>query len=393
MSQSLLFHASTTAPLFTPYNIPRTDTLSSDAACARLITLHNRLTDREERRQNHALLQRIESLSDLEPNLYARMSLNPDSMAYWLPELRTAVSHTTQTNFEIPSTQIHRLPPEIAQYIRVEYRDTDETSRAAFNTYLHHVFDIEDAHPMFIKTGAFSDKFCGHNVICREPEQIGDYFHAINNKAMILGAGRSIDLVVREYIDPVPNTPTIYTGLPLRCEFRSFIDFSQENPRILGLVPYWHPDVLKKHFRAAAELGIAQACDDERTFRATEPELNARTRELTPVILSELERLLPALANTRLPMLEQQWSLDIMTTGDRLHLIDMAPMADSALVDMLYNVHDYATVDPAEIRRLKGEPNIDFNHGQDCVIKPGQTWLDGHVRSNAIAANFMLTQW
>ncbi len=45
---------------------------------------------------------------------------------------------------------------------------------------------------------------------------MGEYFQVINNFAMEVGAGMSVDIVAREYIEDVEENPTIYNGMPLQ---------------------------------------------------------------------------------------------------------------------------------------------------------------------------------
>ena len=67
----------------------------------------------------------------------------------------------------------------------------------------------------------------------------------LNNK-VIYGVSSNNEWVVREFIDDKENNPTIYNGLPLHTEYRVFVDFDKEE--IIGISPYWHPEVMKENF-------------------------------------------------------------------------------------------------------------------------------------------------
>ena len=56
---------------------------------------------------------------------------------------------------------------------------------------------------------------------------------------------------MREYIQPKPGAKEIYFGLPLRPEYRIFVDFDSD--RILGCSPYWEPEMMKKRFGHSAD--------------------------------------------------------------------------------------------------------------------------------------------
>lgn len=343
--------------MFVPGHASRTDQLPVDEMFDNLVARHETLTDPEEIEQSYALLQRTTSVSDLEPGLYGQFCQNPTSMAHWLPPLQqaltTARAQSGAQSLKIPRTQIHRLPPEMAQYIRVQHHDTNLVSRVAFNAYLEDAFDLPEANSgtsVFIKTGTFSDKFQGHNIYTEETNELGDYFHVINNKAMSLGAGHTVDLVVREHIPNTHNDPTIYDGLPLRTEFRTFIDLDyidpetgEKSPRLLGIVDYWHPEVIGKHLANGNALGITQMQADHATYQTHRPTLQARFDQWFGTVRNNVTELLPELALTHL---EGQWSLDIMLDGNDLYLIDMAPMYASALTELLINVDEYALVPP-----------------------------------------------
>lgn len=378
---------------FAPGKIMRTDGLDVDGTLAVFAAEFNKAETDTQRRQMHGLFHRTASVSDLTPALYERFSRNPNSMAYWLPKVVAANNAAAQANadtqantaghapFAIPETTIWRLPIELAQFIRIEYAQTNQISRETFNKLVASAFNLQEGHTYFIKTGVFSSKFEFANAKCSEPEEMGEYFQVINNIAMMLGAGETVDLVVREYIEDVEDNPTIYHGMPLRTEYRAFVDFdhcdtatNQPRPRVLGITPYWHPSVMEKALAlASSDVGahFGHITDDYHTYRAHKDQLMAKFHDHRDDVLDRLNTLL-------LPLYGQgmrgQWSLDVMKNGDQFYLIDLALMCESALADLLTVTDEYATVEPTVISEFADQLFIDyerFDHTFDTDYPAG----------------------
>lgn len=334
---------------FHPGHLWRTDGFDVDATLADI----RRRAEKTGADSDHALAMRIESVSDLTPALYEQFANNPASIAHWFPILEQALAALgPAAPFEVPVTRIARLPIELAQYLRIEYGQTTPASREAFNKLISALFELEDDHTYFLKTGVFSSKFEFANARCTEPDQAGEYFSVINNLAMTLGAGRTVDLCVRDYIEPETGTPTIYHGMPLRTEARVFIDVAGDEPRILGMVPYWHPVVMERALALGAAEGFEHIKADYKAYQGYRDEMMASFTDHRDELLARVQTLLPELAAAGLAELDGQWSLDLMITGDQVYAIDMAPMRTSALTELLANTEEYSLASPAEITKL-----------------------------------------
>ena len=279
--------------------------------------------DNPDRTNLEHLLSRTLSVSDLTENTYARFAQNKNSMYNWINEINHAIKKTKSTLLT-PKTKIFRLPIELAQFIRLEYPDTSTEDKALFNEIIFHQFGLEDGKTYFIKTGTFSSKFQFANAKCKEPKEMGEYFQVINNFAMQVGAGQSIDLVVREYIEDVENNPTIYNGMPLRTEFRAFVDCDTDE--LIGVVPYWNPLVMKRALRAGLSDSMAV---DYQTYLAHEKKLVNDYNEHLSKVKKAIEALLPELH------LKGRYSIDVMKNGDDFYVIDLALMSESALTELL----------------------------------------------------------
>ena len=361
---------------FAPGKLMRTDGLDVDKTLNDISQMFyatdtDSISDQFMRRQFHGLFHRTASVSDLTEDLYKRFKLNPNSMAHWLPKVVAANSTVTSAApapFLIPETTIWRLPIELAQYIRIPYEDTTSASRVLFNDIISTVFDLKPDTTYFIKTGTFSCKFEFANARCSEPEEMGEYFQVIQNIAMALGAGESVDLVVREYIEDTEDNPTIYHGMPLRTEYRAFIDLDhcdpttgEPEPRLLGITPYWHPSVMEKALALASSdvgAGFGHINDDYHTYREHKDSLMSKFHVHRDDVIARITALLPAL---RAQGLQGQWSVDIMKNGEDFYLIDMALMCESALSELLAVTDEYATVEPSIINNFANQLLIDYD--------------------------------
>lgn len=279
---------------------------------------------------------------DISPEIYDILSLDPNSMSNWLPQIQDINSRVGF--FKIPDTKILRVPLALLQTTRtIGYTELTPESVAIINDYIYKVFDLDDTKDYFIKTGTFSSKFEFRNAQVpagQEVKELGSYLYFIQQQAnqmasslnniVMYGVSSNNDWVVREYIHPQPDVPTIYNGLPLRCEFRAFVDF--DTKEILGMSPYWEPNVMKKNFSQKIsnkkDPSAYKAMQDYVVYSAYEPTLMAQYHENKDLVLAEIQKLLDQSNHE----LIGQWSLDIMMNGENeFYLIDMAQAGLSAL--------------------------------------------------------------
>lgn len=358
-------------PMFAPGHLLRTDGLPVDQTLAGLRRRAEKLAPgSDEAVQNHALHERIVSVSDLTPALYEALAASDSSIMNWFPALAQAVnaassddSGDTGLDLSLPATSIWRMPIELAQFARLPYEQTNAVSRELFNEITADRLGLRPDGEYFIKTGGFSSKFEFANARCAEPAEAGEYFQVITNSAMSLGAATTVDLCAREYVEPDPGTPTIYHGMPLRTELRAFIDLGPQalgphEPEpaghgVLGVTPYWHPSVMKRALALAEDRpGMDHIAGDYRTYCEHEPVLRAGFERWREPVAQTLQTLVPHL---RAAGLSGAWSVDFMVTGERLWLIDMALMACSALSEQLLVTDEYATAGPTVTRPLARE--------------------------------------
>ena len=400
-------------PMFYPGFVKRSDGLPVDSTMSQL---HRRYSEEDYDQKNdpdniHALFHRIASTSDLEPMLYNQCVNNPTSMGNWFKPLVKAHAELDKPVLKLPKTRIMRLDHELAQAMRLEYHEINKLSQDILDTYFFEKFNLDNDAEYFIKTGTFSGKFQFANAHCTEPDEIAQYFQVINNFAMFVGAGESVDLVVRDYIKPAPDTPEIYNGMPLRCEYRVFVDFGDNakardfdtpysktayahefaeptdlnntafQPAILGITHYWHRRVMRKHFAMCSDPSMAAHTGIERqdayTYRNHEAVLNEHFNAHLKSVEHAIEEITPHMRGAGF---RGQWSIDVMvnnagTDTAELYLIDMAPMCESALVDELDTVDELRYTDIETIHRYAERKMLGYVPAPDYVAS---SITDGH---------------
>ena len=272
---------------------------------------------------------------DLDPFVYELLNHDPNTMSNWLFAIKEVVD---QTNFfKIPRTRIIKVPLALLQSTRVyEYQDLSPLSLEIINRYAQKVFDLNLENDYFIKTGTFSSKFDFRNAKVtkgQEVTELGSYLWFIQHQAsqfasplnnrVVYGVSSNNEWVVREFIDDKENNPTIYNGLPLHTEYRVFVDFDKEE--IIGISPYWHPEVMKENFLDIGVSAPIQKNHDYINYINHEETLMKRYEENKSLVISEVSKLLKDCN------LKGQWSIDIMQNGNDFWLIDMARASESAL--------------------------------------------------------------
>lgn len=272
---------------------------------------------------------------DLDPLVYELLNHDPNTMSNWLFAIKEVVDQTTF--FKIPRTRIIKVPLALLQSTRVyEYQDLSPLSLEIINRYARKVFDLDTEKDYFIKTGTFSSKFDFRNAKVTKGQEVlelGSYLWYIQHQAnqmvsplnnkVIYGVSSNNEWVVREFIDDKENNPTIYNGLPLHTEYRVFVDFDKEE--IIGISPYWHPEVMKENFLDIGVSAPIQKNHDYINYISHEETLMKRYEENKDLVVSEISKLLKDCK------LKGQWSIDIMQNGFDFWLIDMARASESAL--------------------------------------------------------------
>lgn len=302
-----------------------------------LLDMWRRATDpKRSARQRHEAYGMFRTgldLLDLDPVMYRMLDLNPAGMGHWLPAL--AETNEGKGFFRIPKTTIAKSPLTLLQLSRVDYESLTAATLDVVDRWAQAAFGLNPDGEYFIKTGTFSSKYDYRNAHVAGPHevaQIGEYLLYIQSQAVGMagpltrpstyGVSTTNEMVVREHIPDRLGLPTIYMGLPLRCEYRCFIDC--DTKELLGIHPYWDPKVMNHRFRDWPDSDNPHMRHDAVTYKLREPSLMREYEDTKSLVASHVAELLPGLE------LQGQWSLDIMRDGDDYWLIDMAPAERSA---------------------------------------------------------------
>lgn len=299
-----------------------------------LLSLYKRYIETGNMHLYHTFRQGLDIL-DIDEVLYRLLHLDPNAMSNWLLPIKEVVDKTGF--FKIPKTRIIKVPLTLLQSTRVyEFQDLNPLSLEIINRFAMKVFDLDLEKDYFIKTGTFSSKFDFRNAKVtkgQEVSELGSYLWYIQSQAnqmasplnnkVIYGVSSNNEWVVREFIDDVENNPTIYNGLPLHTEYRVFVDFDTEE--VIGISPYWHPEVMKENFLDIGVSAPIQKNHDYINYINHEETLMKRYEDNKDLVVSEVSRLLSDC------ILKGQWSIDVMQNGSDFWLIDMARASESAL--------------------------------------------------------------
>lgn len=286
-------------------------------------------------RAYHMFRQGLDIL-DLDPVTYEVLGMNRNSIGYWFPVLKAASDN--QNFFKVPDTKIVKVPLPLLQLTRNDYFSLTPTTLDIVNRWAYEAFDLDENKTYFVKTGTYSSKFDFRNAKVTTPKEVrelGSYLLFIHFQALqmasplsspcIYGVSTTNEWCVREYIEDKENNPCIYHGMPLHTEYRVFIDCDTD--KVLGIAPYWKPDVMKKRFTTGVDADTADMKHDYIIYKMHEDKLMARYEANKDMIVERIKDMLPDIN------LEGQWSLDIMQNGDDFWLIDMATADTSALND------------------------------------------------------------
>ena len=118
-----------------------------------------------------------------------------------------------------------------------------------------------------------------------------------------------------------------YLGLPLRTEYRLFVDFDTDE--VLGIAPYWDPDMMKERFGHKKDADSPHNIHDYTIFLIHEKVLMDRYMQFKDTVMEHMKKMLPQIN------LAGQWSVDIMQNRDDFYIIDMALAMNSALKECI----------------------------------------------------------
>ena len=319
------------------------------------IELMNNLINFEETKNPgfyHRFRQGLDIL-DLDAITYEMLSCNKNAMSYWLEKIAESVNK--DGFFKIPDTKIVKVPLTLLQLTRIDYESLHKTTLEIIDRWAQKAFELNDSKKYFLKTGTYSSKFDFRNAKVtdsKEIKEIGEYLLYIHYSALqmaqfdihrrrpvVYGVSTTNEWVVRDFIEDKENNPCIYHGMPLRTEYRAFVDF--DTKEVFGIHSYWDPNVMKDRFDNYSDNLSPDVLHDSVIYRTHENELMNKFESNKDIVLKHIKNIIDS--NTELT---GQWSVDIMQNGDEFYFIDMAVAEQSAF---------YKEEVPEEKRRLTAE--------------------------------------
>ena len=171
--------------------------------------------------------------------------------------------------------------------------------------------------PVFIKNGSFSNKFdAGTSCMTMLTDNMAMNIINIMYGDAMFDVGGMTELVIRERIQhDACFTPTIYSGLPLRTEFRVFYDF--DTHEVIFCANYWDYQYCYPHLYDRT---------DKIVFDAVRDELEKRYEANKDAAMELVRQHMADVTGLSGP-----WSIDLMLTEDnQFYLIDMALAERSA---------------------------------------------------------------
>ena len=175
-------------------------------------------------------------------SLFEECRKNPNAFEHWYPRLSKC--------FETPKSVFIPLDREWFEWLLSDNysRHQIEEFGCWLKSMMHEVGADNLMYPLFLKGSCNSNKFSFKSCII-EHADISNY--DLGKKALdtfyfgMCGDRFQSGFVFREYIhyDTRPDK-TIYSGLPLRCEFRAFYDFP--NHSVMRVFPYWDENELAR---------------------------------------------------------------------------------------------------------------------------------------------------
>lgn len=276
-----------------------------------------------------------------------------NNFSIWFPKIKDKLPD----GLKVPKTRIIRLTDKWFDWLFTD--DYKPEKIEEFSQFLNDKlvgFKPYDQHKkLFVKTGTFSDKFDFSRPMVNpgEYDQLGEKVLNIFYQSMLVGAGTSLDVIVREYVESKDNY-YIYYGMPLRQEIRFFIDF--DHNKLLGWANYWNDQYMKKLCDDFSPEMVLK-CNDEtieqlpesnrqrfkdfQTWHKWDQTVNLDQVMKETHMLNMIDKVIQANNNAPVSLrMSGKWSFDVMVTRDRLnypacYFIDMAKMGQSALTDVM----------------------------------------------------------
>lgn len=205
-------------------------------------------------------------------------------------------------------------------------RETDnieEVNWDKIKTILSPTLDKMNKNQVYnIKNGCFSNKFDFKTCLATK-DNLAQQLWKINYNSTMFETGGYTELVVREVISNNSENPTIYNGMPLREEVRVFYNFDKK--KIEYIVDYWDYDYCYRNL-----FNINDQIIFNWFHNKTEGRNENHQTKLENIKATICEKIYTLKFDGKLKGI---WSIDFLSEGNDLYLIDMARGFRSAYWD------------------------------------------------------------
>ena len=250
--------------------------------------------------------------------LYYNDRKNPNLFSKWYPHIKDC-DIDKGYEMRVPQSKIIRVPEPVFNACYDPNPDIYPDNYAIISKWVKDklVPLMQPDGEYFCKNGCFSNKFDFKYCISGR-SNILDNFIAIQYASLCLETGGVSEFVLRQIIPTAAWDKTIYSGMPLRPEFRVFYDFTIQKP--LYIVNYWDYEYCAPSIYDA---------DDKKVFDEMRGPLSemyeAYKERALDVIRGSMQYVLG---------LDGIWSIDLMMDDlEAFWLIDMAIGRTSAYYD------------------------------------------------------------
>lgn len=274
---------------------------------------------KETKRIIHHIFENID-FEKLRKDHYEDEINNSNNFSYWYPKVKNC-------GIKMSKAWIFKFNFEEWKTIEaMEEKENREKALVILKEKIEGNKEIKRGRLYNIKNGAFSNKFNANDCFSNYYD-IPRKFLNIQYAGMCYDADGTSEMIIREVIDYDPSVvPTIYNGLPLRPEYRVFVDFDNDNT--LYIVNYWDYNYCYSHLNKTDKIIF----DYMRSYLESEFENNKDK------VLNLIEKCLIPYNKKNKNKLSGIWSVDIMKADEDYYLIDMAIGCQSAYYD--YNKID-----------------------------------------------------
>lgn len=242
---------------------------------------------------------------------YQESASDKNNFSFWFEKVKNC-------GIAVPESIVIPVPQDVLQCFFLE-RENDE--QMIHDWVAREVFPKVKFSLLFVKNGAFSNKF---NFKACAPEHNCSALTAsiinIQYWSLCYETGGETEIVIRERVgwQNEGKCCRIYSGMPLRPEFRIFYDF--DNHKALYTANYWDWNYCHDQ--------IAKDKTDGYVYELVYPELYdfyENHKQEAKQLVSDHMKNVTGLSGI--------WSVDLMWADDQFYLIDMAIGSRSAYYD------------------------------------------------------------